>query len=82
MQIFVRISTGKTITMDVTNNTLLSDILDYVNSDHQYQNLVLIKVYYDETNLTVEKNKILDLNMSLNSLFKNRIIREIILLAC
>jgi hypothetical protein len=85
MQIFIRLSTGKTITMDVTNDTLLSDVLLYANeydNASSYSHLLLIKDYYDNSNLTVEKNKILELDTSLISLYKDRIIKEIILLAC
>jgi hypothetical protein len=86
MQIFIRLSTGKTITMDVTNGTLLSDVLQYANeydTVNQYHNLLLIKDYYEEnSNLTVEKNKILKLDIALISLYKDNIIKEIILIAC
>jgi hypothetical protein len=85
MQIFIRLSTGKTITMDVTNDTLLSDVLMYANeydNASSYRYLLLIKDYYDNSNLTVEKNKILELDTSLISLYKDQIIKEIILLAC
>jgi len=84
MQIFVRILSGKTISIDVNENTLLFDILNYVNEyddKNQYQNLIITGEYYEEHPLVVEKNKILDLNQRLISLYKNKIIKEIVFLA-
>ncbi len=84
MQIFVRILSGKTISIDVNKNTLLFDILNYVNEyddKNQYQNLIITGEYYEEHPLVVEKNKILDLNQRLISLYKNKIIKEIVFLA-
>ena len=90
MQIFIRLSTGKTISMDVTKQTILSDILQYANDYHSaeqsefipYMNLLLLKGYHDESNLSVEKNKILNIDISLISLYHNKVIKEVLFMAC
>jgi hypothetical protein len=90
MQIFIRLSTGKTISMDVTKQTILADVLQYANDYHSaeqsefipYTNLLLLKGYHDESNLSVEKNKILNLDISLISLYHNKVIKEVLFMAC
>lgn len=86
MQIFIQLSTGKTISMDVTKETIFAEVLRYVNeyhTDYQYQNLLFIKDYGDGSYvITADKNKILNLDTSLISLYSNGIIKEILLLAC
>jgi len=90
MQIFIKLSTGKTISMDVTKQTVLSDILQYANDYHSteqsefrpYKNLVLVKEYHDESNLCVEKHKILKLDISLISIYVDKVIKEVMFMAC
>ena len=90
MQIFIRLSTGKTISMDVTKQTILADVLQYANDYHSaeqsefipYTNLLLLKGYHDECNLSIEKNKILNLDISLISIYHNKVIKEVLFMAC
>ena len=55
MQIFICLLSGKTISMDVTSNTLLIDIIQYAKEYHNYnyKNIKLIENY--SANLNIEK---------------------------
>ena len=86
MQVFIRLLTGKTISMDVNQDSVLLDIIDYANSysqqegtlPYQYNQIMVVKNY--DTPLTVSKNKILEPTTSLISLYSNGNIKEVVFL--
>lgn len=83
MQIFIRLLSGKTISMDVTIDTILADIIQYANEYHtgyQYKKITLIEDYSADLNVNIEKYKLLEPEISLSSLYKDNIIKEVIFL--
>jgi len=83
MQIFIRLLTGKTISMDVSTTTLLADIIQYANEYHtsyQYKKITLIEEYSANLNLDVQKYKLLEPESSLISLYRDNVIKEVIFL--
>jgi hypothetical protein len=84
MQIFIRLSTGKTISMDVTKETILFDIINYANQyseqegniPYRYNQIMLIEDYGNL--LTVRKTRFLDPSTSLISIYVNGFIKEVI----
>jgi len=86
MQVFIRLLTGKTISIDVNPDTVLLDIIDYANSYSQQEgtlpyryNQIMVIQDYDNV-LTVSKNKILEPTTSLISLYSNGVIKEVVFL--
>ena len=86
MQVFIRLLTGKTISFDVNQDSVLLDIIDYANHyseqegslPYQYNQVMIIEGY--DNSLSVSKNKILEPASSLISLYSNGIIKEVIFL--
>lgn len=92
MQIFIRLKTGKTISMDVLSETNLIDILNWANEEEKYyyeivrqepnpyiyKKLMIIENYGNE--LTVPMRENLDPETRLISLYKNGFIKEVIFL--
>lgn len=82
MQIFIRLLSGKTISMDVLTNFLLSDVINWANeyddNVHEYKKIMVIEDYGNE--LVVPLRQFLEPETMLNSLYKNGFIKEIIFL--
>lgn len=86
MQIFIRLLTGKTISFDVNKDTILLDIIEYANYyseqegtlPYKYNQIMVIQDYDNE--LTVPKNKILEPESRLLSIYRDGYIKEVIFL--
>lgn len=91
MQIFVRLSTGKTVTMDVTQDTKVADVIQFANmwsNDTEterpcYQAMRFSKAFYEEEHpMTVKPGDVLGQELVLRDLYVHGVIKEITLLAC
>ena len=86
MQVFIRLLSGKTISFDVNNETLLLDIIEYANHyaeqegtlPYKYNQIMVIQDYNNE--LVVSKNKILEPESRLISIYRDGYIKEVIFL--
>jgi len=96
MQIFVQLFSGKTVCMDVTNNTRVEDVVTHANSVDvdvdgtteskprypRYQGCVYLRGFYEaEHPMMVQQGEVLPLERLLRELFLKQIIKEIVLLA-
>ena len=87
MQIFVKLNSGKTVCMDVTQNTRIEDVLAFINTNHlrehesPYTTCLFYKAFYEKEHpMAVQANQPLSAHTQLEDLFQKKIIKEITLL--
>ena len=88
MQIFVRLATGKTVTMDVSQDTTIGDVIRFANmlsnaTDCPYQTMRFSAAFYEEEHpMTVLPGDVLAQELFLRDLYVHGVIKEVTLLAC
>jgi hypothetical protein len=83
MQIFLKLYTGKVITYDLKDKKIyITEIIKFIKNNFYYYNdkNISLELYenYDNS-MNINKNEIINLNTKLCDLYKNNIVKEIIL---
>jgi hypothetical protein len=84
MQIFFQYKNGRTVTMDVTEETTLQDVITYASARSTYssvlKNIQVLDYVHNPHNVVVQKNTLLNPEDPVRSLFSNDVVKEVLFL--
>jgi hypothetical protein len=84
MQIFIQLLSGKTMSMDVQNNSRVRDVVSYINTlgPEVYQGCLFLRAFYEQEHpMVVQRGEVLPADLLLRDMYVNKIIKEVTLLA-